>query len=90
MRRVTITVLIGIFLAVQAVSSINEQFDHKKPDENLMGFDDFSEMDYVLFLETNVAYGTTLDYYKYGIYGDLTNAAVDGEAALLRWCFSIT
>lgn len=84
MRRVTITVLIGIVLAVQAVSSINKQFDHKKPDENLMGFDDFSEMDYVLFLETNAAYGTTLDYYKYGIYGDLTNAAVDGEALYFR------
>ena len=42
-------------------------------------FENFGEMDYALFLETNVGYGATLDYFKYGIYGDFTSTAGDGE-----------
>ncbi|MCM1263312.1 MAG: hypothetical protein NC313_11395 [Butyrivibrio sp.] len=42
-------------------------------------FDGFSKMDYCLFLETEVGYGVTSDYYKYGIYGDFVKTAKEGE-----------
>lgn len=56
----------------------------ERVDENITLFDDFSEMDYVLFLETNTGWGLTLDYYKYGIYGDFTKTAEEGEALYFR------
>ncbi|MCM1049473.1 MAG: hypothetical protein NC433_13730 [Clostridiales bacterium] len=42
-------------------------------------FDGFSKMDYCLFLETDVGYGVTSDYYRYGIYGDFVKTAKEGE-----------
>ena len=39
----------------------------------------FEDMDYALFLETDVGYGVTGDYFKYGIYGDFTETVQDGE-----------
>lgn len=39
----------------------------------------FEDMDYALFLETDVGYGVTGDYFKYGIYGDFTETIKDGE-----------
>lgn len=42
-------------------------------------FDGFAEMDYCLFLETDVGYGVTMDYYRYVIYGDFVKTAKEGE-----------
>lgn len=53
-----------------------EQFEK----ENAPLFDGFAEMDYCLFLETNLDYGVTLDYYRYGIYGDFVRTMQEGEA----------
>lgn len=61
------------------VIAINEQVINEKSDEDMALFDNFKEMDYVLFLETNVGYGVTLDYYKYGIYGEFTKTVGEGE-----------
>lgn len=46
----------------------------------------FKNMDYVLFLETNVGYGVTLNYYRYGIYGDFIDTAEEGEKIYFRLC----
>ena len=51
-----------------------------------ISFEDFGEMDYALFLETNVGYGVTLDYFKYGIYGDFVNTVREGEEVYFRLC----
>ena len=52
-----------------------EQFEK----ENVPLFDGFAEMDYCLFLETNLDFGVTLDYDRYGIYGDFTRTTREGE-----------
>ncbi len=46
----------------------------------------FKNMDYALFLETNVGYGVTLNYYRYGIYGYFTDTAAEGEKLYFRLC----
>ena len=40
-------------------------------------------MDYCLFLETNLDFGVTLDYDRYGIYGDFTRTTREGEELYL-------
>ena len=55
-------------------------------EEALVSFEDFGEMDYALFLETDVGYGVTLDYYRYGIYGDFVNTVREGEEAYFKLC----
>lgn len=42
-------------------------------------FDGFAEMDYALLLETNTGYGMTLNYYRYGIYGNCETNREEGE-----------
>lgn len=46
-------------------------------EENL--FNDFQEMDYYMFLETDVGYGVSGDYCRYGIYGNITLTPQAGE-----------
>ena len=36
-------------------------------------------MDYCLFLETNLDYGVSLNYDRYGIYGDFIQTTREGE-----------
>lgn len=57
-----------------------EQFEK----ENAPLFDGFAEMDYCLFLETNLDYGVTGDYDRYGIYGDFTRTTREGEELYLN------
>lgn len=52
-----------------------EQFEK----ENTLFFDGITEMNYCLFLETNVKHGTSHDYDRYGIYGDFTRTTREGE-----------
>ena len=52
-----------------------EQFEK----ENVPLFDGFAEMNYCLFLETHLDYGVSLDYYRYGIYGDFVRTTREGE-----------
>lgn len=47
--------------------------------ENTPLFDGFAEMDYCLFLETNLKYEASLDYDRYGIYGDFVQTEQEGE-----------
>lgn len=49
-------------------------------------FEDLKEMDYALFLETDVGYGVTLDYYRYGIYGDFMDTTEEGEKVYFDLC----
>lgn len=49
-------------------------------------FNDFDEMEYALFLETNVGYGVTLNYYKYGIFGDFINNEQESEDTYFKLC----
>ena len=55
-------------------------------EEAVVSFDDFEEMDYALFLESNIGYGLTLNYYRYGIYGDFVNTVREGEDVYFRLC----
>ena len=55
-------------------------------EEAQVSFEGFGEMDYALFLETDVGYGVTLDYYRYGIYGDFVNTVREGEETYFELC----
>ncbi len=52
-------------------------------------FENLEETEYALFLETNVGYGVTLDYYKYGIFGDFTKDEQEGEDIYFKLCEKI-
>ena len=39
-----------------------------------------SDMEYILFCETNTGYGVSLNYYRYGIYADFLETEKEGEA----------
>lgn len=43
-----------------------------------VSFNEFLPMDCALFLETDVNYAISIDYYRYGIYGDFIENAEDG------------
>ena len=76
-----LTILMVIFIIFSTVNNVNasggEEMEGSELEKYLLQngigetkglFDDFEEMDYALFLETNVGYGVTGNYYKYGIY----------------------
>lgn len=46
-------------------------------------FDGFQEMDYYMLLQSHVGCGVSLDYYSYGIYGNVTKTAREGEELYL-------
>lgn len=77
-------ILIGSLFTMQVSASGGEPMEgsqleqFEKSEEPL--FDGFAEMDYCLFLETHLDYGVTLDYYRYGIYGDFVRTMQEGEA----------
>ena len=54
-----------------------EEYLEEGKRENYFG--EFGEMDYALFLETNVGYAVTMDYFRYGVYGDFQERAEEGE-----------
>lgn len=92
----TKTGIVGIILiilttslfAMQAKASGGEPIEGSRLEqfekENAPLFDGFTEMDYCLFLETNLDYGVTLDYDRYGIYGDFTRTTREGEELYLN------
>ena len=43
-----------------------------------VSFNEFLPMDYALFLETNVTYAISTEYYRYGIYGDFIENVEEG------------
>ena len=55
--------------------SLSEQ---EKGEESTL-FTDFEEMDYCLFLETNVGYEISLNYFEYGVYGDFIRTSQEGK-----------
>lgn len=66
-----------------------EKFECISEKENVKDselFKDFEEMEYALFLETNVGYGVTSNYYRYGIYGDFTKKVKDGDMIYFKLC----
>lgn len=93
-------VIISVFLSVNIIviasggeemeGSQLEQFEKKLSVQKSIGesglFNDFDEMEYALFLETNVGYGVTLNYYKYGIFGDFTKDEQEGEDTYFKLC----
>ncbi|MDE7284392.1 MAG: hypothetical protein K2N85_12560, partial [Lachnospiraceae bacterium] len=73
---VILMILISSLFALQVNASDGEPMEESQPPL----FDGFAEMDYCLFLETNLDYGVTLDYYRYGIYGNFVQTMQEGEA----------
>ena len=57
-------------------------------EEAQVSFEGFGEMDYALFLETELEYGDsgTGMYHRYGIYGDFVDTVRGGEEAYLELC----
>lgn len=57
-------------------------------EEALVSFEGFGEMDYALFLETELEYGDsgTGMYHRYGIYGDFVDTVRGGEEAYFELC----
>lgn len=39
-------------------------------EEEIAMFNEFEDLNYYLFVETNIGYGVTGNYYRYGIYGN--------------------
>lgn len=53
-------------------------------DDDKVLFDGFEELDYYAFLESHVGEGISLDYYSYGIYGNITKTVREGEELYFR------
>ena len=98
--RIVLIVILIIFLTVNNVyASGGEEMEGSELEKYLLQngigetkglFDGFEEMEYALFLETNVGYGVTGNYYRYGIYGDFIRNAKDGENIYYNLCEKIT
>lgn len=56
----------------------------EKPENPI--FEDFGEMDYALFLASGMGFGQKGDSYVYGLYGDFTGTAQEGERLYLDLC----
>ncbi len=60
-----------------------EQFEkslsQQKGKEELTLFSGFGEMNYCLFLETNIGYEISSNYFKYGVYGDSIKTSQEAE-----------
>ncbi len=89
----SVNIIAGASGGEELVGSQLEQFEKELSAQERLGesklFDDFDEMEYALFLETNVGYGVTLNYYKYGIFGDFTKAEQEGEDIYFKLCEKI-
>ncbi|MCM1253542.1 MAG: hypothetical protein NC321_12025 [Clostridium sp.] len=76
-------IFIGSLLTLQVKASGGEPIEGSKLEEfekeDVPLFDGFEEMDYCLFLETNVEHGAAGHYYRYGIYGDFVRTEQEGE-----------
>lgn len=58
---------------------IQEPAISEKADKDNGLFDEFQDMDYYMLLESGVGYGIYLEFNQYGIYGNLTQTAREGE-----------
>lgn len=78
-----IMALTGLFLTMPVKASGEEPLEESRSEqpenEEMPLFEGFAEMDYCLFLETDVRYGASLWYYRYGIYGDFIRTEQEGE-----------
>lgn len=76
---VSVVITLGVCIGggIQARASGGEEAVNVRSEESL--FDNFDEMDYALFLETEVGYGVTGTYFRYGIYGDFLSSVQEGE-----------
>lgn len=65
-----------------------EQFERgvskQEEGDELTSLTEFEEMDYCLFLETNVGYESSLNYFEYGIYGDFIKDSQEGRNLYFR------
>ncbi|MCM1261775.1 MAG: hypothetical protein NC313_03565 [Butyrivibrio sp.] len=73
---IALTVILSV---IQVEASVGEQIE----ENSIPLFDGFAKMDYCMFLETHLDYGVTLDYYRYGIYGDFVSTTQEGETVYL-------
>lgn len=83
LTKTILTALTGLLLAMQVKASGGESSEESRLEQFEKKaqplFDEFAEMDYCLFLETNLDYGVSLDYDRYGIYGDFIRTTEEGE-----------
>ena len=95
-----VMILIIIFSAVRNVyASGGEEMEGSELEKYLIQngmedtkglFDGFEKMEYALFLETNIGYGVTGNYYRYGIYGDFVRTVREGERTYFELCEKMT
>ena len=94
-KRIILSMLGGIlFLGLHSIEVIGGGDEVKTGyeidiSENLVEddkalFDGFEELDYYVFLENHVGMGVSLDFYSYGIYGNITKTVRDGEELYFR------
>lgn len=80
---------IAVFAGGDELESVQETVSSEDESEDSVLFDGFQEMDYYMLLQSNVGFGVSLDYYSYGIYGNMTQTAREGEELYLslnkRW-----
>ena len=70
------------FMEVQMEESIMEEEEKNKVDDEIK----FPTMEYALFLDTEIEFGASLSYHRYGVYGDFTKTVGEGEELYFSLC----
>ena len=74
---------IAVFAGGDELESMQETVLSEAESEDPVLFDGFQEMDYYMLLQSHVGLGVSLDYYSYGIYGNMTKTPREGEELCL-------
>lgn len=74
---------IAVFAGGDELESVQETVLCEEESEDPVLFDGFQEMDYYMLLQSHVGLGVSLDYYSYGIYGNMTKTPREGEELYL-------
>ncbi len=74
---------IAVFARGDELESVQETVLSEDEGEDSVLFDGFQEMDYYMLLQSHIGCGVSLDYYSYGIYGNMTKTAREGEELYL-------
>jgi len=80
-------VIFSVFLSANIITAASG--GEEMAGSQLEQFENFEEAEYALFLETNVGYGVTLHYYKYGIYDVFSENEQEGEDIYFKLCEKI-
>lgn len=70
---------IAVFAGGDELEFVQETVLSEVENTDQVLFDGFQEMDYYMLLQSHVGCGVSLDYYSYGIYGNITKTVQEGE-----------